>query len=538
MDSSESNKTKTVPLHKSDVVFVYQDFELVEKIVDSFQDLHISYCTIPMDKKSAERIRFIEPKIVVVSTRHLITSVEFYLYLLKENNNDTLEHYSILVTNAKEAERAFITCENGLFDNYAIINPLNNPWRLKLIVIQALEILSDYHGKGIAQLLTDGYGNLADAIEQASELKTGLLDTTKEYHNLVLEQPAMQNLDEKAQLQVSQFIRTSMDNFETQLHAKIDTLVGKLQKAKDDTQTAYLQANKRRKTAQDRLDAHDFSDENNSIIDNLARLDKKQHRILISQHNLDYSQTIASYFKGEKFVVDIAKDGAETLQKLDTFEPDLLLIEYNLPDVSGMEITKAIRRSGSTLSIIVLSSCHDKKVIKKWVPLGIGAYLVKPSSEESIVNSVTNELLSPTHLLRLSANVDIDSVKWLPEYSVGIPNMDEHHIKLFDLTNEYLQIDDDKDALLQIFSNIERYMQMHFGAEEKLLENHNFPNLQEHKFQHRKMLNKMEILRRKQEIYGTDISYKVGMFLYRWLANHILKTDMEYKQFFLDIDSN
>ena len=50
------------------------------------------------------------------------------------------------------------------------------------------------------------------------------------------------------------------------------------------------------------------------------------------------------------------------------------------------------------------------------------------------------------------------------------------------------------------------------------------------------MREKFYLLEKKLEDYDIDVHHKIAMFLYNWLAKHILKSDMEYKSYALSIE--
>ena len=84
-----------------------------------------------------------------------------------------------------------------------------------------------------------------------------------------------------------------------------------------------------------------------------------------------------------RFNVVKAKEGAEALEKLKLYSPDIVLIDNNLPNISGLEITKRIRKSNSLKQYknipIILFSTHDTpkdKVV--CFESGIDDYITKP----------------------------------------------------------------------------------------------------------------------------------------------------------------
>lgn len=98
--------------------------------------------------------------------------------------------------------------------------------------------------------------------------------------------------------------------------------------------------------------------------------------------------------------------------------------------------------------------------------------------------------------------------------------VDMHHKKLFSLVNEYLRNDND------------------FNAEEKILIDNGYPLVEAHIKKHRIFTDKMMALRNKLSSKNYDVQERIGIYLYKWLANHILKSDMHYKEYFTRNKSN
>ena len=86
------------------------------------------------------------------------------------------------------------------------------------------------------------------------------------------------------------------------------------------------------------------------------------------------------------------------------------------------------------------------------------------------------------------------------------------------------------------FKNLSSYIDLHFESEENLLKQINYPGTEEHIKKHTELKSKFHLLENKLENYDIDIHHKIAMFLYSWLAKHILKSDMEYKSYALSIE--
>ncbi|MCF7927303.1 MAG: response regulator [Candidatus Izimaplasma sp.] len=67
---------------------------------------------------------------------------------------------------------------------------------------------------------------------------------------------------------------------------------------------------------------------------------------------------------------------------------DLVILDVNIPGMSGLEVLKALREEGSNVSVIPITAMNDNKTISEFLNLGIVDYLVKPFSQERFNNAV------------------------------------------------------------------------------------------------------------------------------------------------------
>lgn len=87
-------------------------------------------------------------------------------------------------------------------------------------------------------------------------------------------------------------------------------------------------------------------------------------------------------------VVGEAATGAEALKLVAELSPDVLLLDMELPDIKGIEVAQQIKKSGSTVKILVLSAHDDPLYIRELLESGASGYLVKEEAPETIVEAV------------------------------------------------------------------------------------------------------------------------------------------------------
>ncbi|HVL88752.1 MAG TPA: HD domain-containing phosphohydrolase [Actinomycetota bacterium] len=88
---------------------------------------------------------------------------------------------------------------------------------------------------------------------------------------------------------------------------------------------------------------------------------------------------------GEEFeVVGQAADGAEAVELVESMQPDVLLIDLAMPNMDGFEAIKRIRRRGSRVRILVLTSNGDRASIAQAMENGADGYVLKGAGVEEI----------------------------------------------------------------------------------------------------------------------------------------------------------
>lgn len=87
-------------------------------------------------------------------------------------------------------------------------------------------------------------------------------------------------------------------------------------------------------------------------------------------------------------ILDIARDGKELLQLLDTSSPDVILLDLNMPRLNGLETARFIKQSQKKRRIIVLSTYDQAHIVEKAKEVGVDGYLLKSSNEEELMKAI------------------------------------------------------------------------------------------------------------------------------------------------------
>jgi two-component system chemotaxis response regulator CheY len=79
-----------------------------------------------------------------------------------------------------------------------------------------------------------------------------------------------------------------------------------------------------------------------------------------------------------------AGDGAEALKALKTDSFDLILLDWNMPKMTGIETLKAIREGGDKTPIIMVTTEAEKARVVEAIQSGANDYLIKPFSPDQL----------------------------------------------------------------------------------------------------------------------------------------------------------
>jgi DNA-binding response OmpR family regulator len=107
-------------------------------------------------------------------------------------------------------------------------------------------------------------------------------------------------------------------------------------------------------------------------------------KVLIIDDEEKIVEVIKSYMEKEGFTAATAYNGKEALEQYKSFNPDLVILDLMLPDVSGEEICKHIRSMGDT-PIIMLTAKVEEEYILNGLDIGADDYMIKPFSPKQLI---------------------------------------------------------------------------------------------------------------------------------------------------------
>jgi two-component system, NarL family, nitrate/nitrite response regulator NarL len=126
--------------------------------------------------------------------------------------------------------------------------------------------------------------------------------------------------------------------------------------------------------------------------------------VVVGDDHPVYRQGVVRALKetGTIDVVAEAADGREVLEAIRQLRPDVAVVDYKMPGLTGVDVVHAVDRDGLSTRVIVLSAFDDAALVYQALAAGASGYLTKESDREEIAEAVSRcargERYVPTEL--------------------------------------------------------------------------------------------------------------------------------------------
>ena len=119
-------------------------------------------------------------------------------------------------------------------------------------------------------------------------------------------------------------------------------------------------------------------------------------RVLIADDNAQGAELLEAYLGDSGCEVAVAYDGEETLAKVRSFRPDLVLLDIMMPKVSGFEVCKRLKADPATrdVAVLMITALDQPSDVERAVEAGTDDFLTKPINKTELVLRVRNLLQS------------------------------------------------------------------------------------------------------------------------------------------------
>jgi DNA-binding NarL/FixJ family response regulator len=137
-------------------------------------------------------------------------------------------------------------------------------------------------------------------------------------------------------------------------------------------------------------------------------------RVLLADDHKMLREGLRRSLSEEGFdIVGEAENGDQAVRLATELQPDIVLMDVSMPELDGVEATRAIRKEDRAPQVIMLTMHADKEVLADAIRAGASGYLVKDCSIEEIAEAIRMAMQGDTALSPQLAATMLDEVRRL-----------------------------------------------------------------------------------------------------------------------------
>jgi two-component system response regulator NreC len=113
-------------------------------------------------------------------------------------------------------------------------------------------------------------------------------------------------------------------------------------------------------------------------------------KVLIADDHALVREGIVAFLKlcDDIEVVAEASDGLEAIEKTNKYNPDIIIMDINMPKLGGLETTVEIRKTHPHIKILVLTQYEDREYISRFLKAGVSGYLLKKAVGSDLITAL------------------------------------------------------------------------------------------------------------------------------------------------------
>lgn len=135
-------------------------------------------------------------------------------------------------------------------------------------------------------------------------------------------------------------------------------------------------------------------------------------------------------FDGSIEIIAEASNGIECLEKLNNFQPDVLLLDINMPEKNGIDVLKEMKEKGSSVKVLILTVHNELEYLMNAVDIGVDGYILKDSDFVELKRAI-NAVLDGDNYIQPSL---------IPALNNQLVNRDIEKDKIALLTSRELEV--------------------------------------------------------------------------------------------------
>ncbi|MFT7008246.1 MAG: response regulator RpfG family c-di-GMP phosphodiesterase [Colwellia sp.] len=333
------------------------------------------------------------PALLILSYEHVGEALEFYLSLHDSVLKTTaIPHKVLLFCNNKGSETAYNLCKHDVIDDYIACRPLFDPFRLRLSVQQNIERYKQElryakNANNLEKITSDIQSLSVLAIEKLQKFVGEQIKSTEflDHHSKELSQ-ATKELQKNIKSLFSK-------NNNRKLGATIEKEILVFKEKSLDKPTLSL--SQQLHSTQNKIEylVNDFKFFLNNLDNSINKI--KAIKVLVIDDDDMYREVVSSMLESDALNVSTFNCGHAAIEYLQSDTTDIILLDYNMPNINGLGVLRLLKASQELkeIPVVMLTGDSSKQIVVESIKAGAKGYIVKPSNRKILldkINSIVN----------------------------------------------------------------------------------------------------------------------------------------------------
>ena len=123
----------------------------------------------------------------------------------------------------------------------------------------------------------------------------------------------------------------------------------------------------------------------------------EQLRLMVVDDSPEFTASLCRFIKDYNGLerIEVADNGQKALELAERVQPHLILLDFNLPDINGVQLAQALFARQPDLKIIMLSMNKGRHYVDAAARAGIHQYIYKPDAPEELFPAITRLMDTP-----------------------------------------------------------------------------------------------------------------------------------------------
>ncbi|NIS86705.1 MAG: response regulator [Nitrospinaceae bacterium] len=106
--------------------------------------------------------------------------------------------------------------------------------------------------------------------------------------------------------------------------------------------------------------------------------------------------TLTKLFELSRYQVEVAHNGLEALEKVESFQPHCILLDIRMPQMNGLEVLEKVKENHADIPVIMTTAVAMDETREECLEKGAAEYLIKPIDFKTLLAKV-NDLVKSVH---------------------------------------------------------------------------------------------------------------------------------------------